>query len=312
MEASGWPLLSSRGEITQMRWCGPVQGRGSCQCSHPLLPLLLPHPHLHTHYTLSHTAGQRPTTAAHSLSQQPRRRNAPVVPPSPQQSVTAPPSPHLVHQHSQAAWQTGRTWRRASSTAPTRRFAQCVSSLLLLVLRARVLCVRACVRACAVRAFGVRVRSAQACHEQRSAPWLTAAEMREAARVGLVRGQPALRRAPTRPADAAASPRPCCCHAPLLHQLPGPSWAAVEAAPQLQRTLTPCTRTHTRTRTCPNPTPPPHHHHHTQPPTSHTQNLIEKITRNKIYSSVYWKKDCFGLSAEALVDKAVELKYIGE
>jgi pre-mRNA-splicing factor 38A len=41
------------------------------------------------------------------------------------------------------------------------------------------------------------------------------------------------------------------------------------------------------------------------------QNLIEKITRNKIYSSVYWKKDCFGLSAEALVDKAVELKYVG-
>jgi len=41
------------------------------------------------------------------------------------------------------------------------------------------------------------------------------------------------------------------------------------------------------------------------------QNLIEKITRNKIYSSVYWKKDCFGLSAETLVDKAVELKYVG-
>lgn len=41
------------------------------------------------------------------------------------------------------------------------------------------------------------------------------------------------------------------------------------------------------------------------------QNLVEKITRNKIYASVYWKKDCFGLSAETLVDKAVELKYIG-
>lgn len=26
---------------------------------------------------------------------------------------------------------------------------------------------------------------------------------------------------------------------------------------------------------------------------------------------MYWKKDCFGLSAEALVDKAVELKYVG-
>lgn len=41
------------------------------------------------------------------------------------------------------------------------------------------------------------------------------------------------------------------------------------------------------------------------------QNLIEKITRNKIYSSVYWKKDCFGLSAETLVDKAVQLQYVG-
>jgi pre-mRNA-splicing factor 38A len=41
------------------------------------------------------------------------------------------------------------------------------------------------------------------------------------------------------------------------------------------------------------------------------QNLVEKITRNKIYASVYWKKDCFGLSAETLVDKAVELKYVG-
>ena len=50
-------------------------------------------------------------------------------------------------------------------------------------------------------------------------------------------------------------------------------------------------------------TAPKHPHSH--------QNLIEKITRNKIYSSVYWKKDCFGLSAEALVDKAVELKYVG-
>jgi hypothetical protein len=39
--------------------------------------------------------------------------------------------------------------------------------------------------------------------------------------------------------------------------------------------------------------------------------LVEKITRNKIYASVYWKKECFGLSAEALVDKAVQLRYVG-
>jgi len=41
------------------------------------------------------------------------------------------------------------------------------------------------------------------------------------------------------------------------------------------------------------------------------QHLIEKITRNKIYSSVYWKKDCFGLSAEGIVDKAVRLSCVG-
>ena len=32
--------------------------------------------------------------------------------------------------------------------------------------------------------------------------------------------------------------------------------------------------------------------------------------RQKIYDAVYWKQECFGLSAERLVDKAVELKYV--
>ena len=41
------------------------------------------------------------------------------------------------------------------------------------------------------------------------------------------------------------------------------------------------------------------------------QNLIEKITRSKIYNHAYWKEHCFGLTAEALVDKAMELEYIG-
>lgn len=41
------------------------------------------------------------------------------------------------------------------------------------------------------------------------------------------------------------------------------------------------------------------------------QNLVEKITRLKIYNSQYWKRECFGLTAELLVDKAVGLKYIG-
>lgn len=41
------------------------------------------------------------------------------------------------------------------------------------------------------------------------------------------------------------------------------------------------------------------------------QNLIEKITRIKIYNSNYWKQHCFGLTAETIVDKAVALKYCG-
>lgn len=41
------------------------------------------------------------------------------------------------------------------------------------------------------------------------------------------------------------------------------------------------------------------------------QNLIEKIMRNRIYSCMYWKEQCFGLTAETLVDKAVELSHIG-
>lgn len=41
------------------------------------------------------------------------------------------------------------------------------------------------------------------------------------------------------------------------------------------------------------------------------QYLIEKIIRSRIYDSRYWKEECFALSAELLVDKAMELKYIG-
>lgn len=40
-------------------------------------------------------------------------------------------------------------------------------------------------------------------------------------------------------------------------------------------------------------------------------NLIEKIVRTRVQDSVYWKESCFGLSAETLVDKAVELVGIG-
>lgn len=31
----------------------------------------------------------------------------------------------------------------------------------------------------------------------------------------------------------------------------------------------------------------------------------------KIYSSLYWKEHCFGLTAESLVDKAVQIRDLG-
>lgn len=41
------------------------------------------------------------------------------------------------------------------------------------------------------------------------------------------------------------------------------------------------------------------------------QYLIEKITRTRIYECKYWKEECFALTAELLVDKAMDLKEIG-
>jgi pre-mRNA-splicing factor 38A len=38
---------------------------------------------------------------------------------------------------------------------------------------------------------------------------------------------------------------------------------------------------------------------------------VEYIIRQKIYDSLYWKQHCFGLSAERVVDKAVELRFVG-
>lgn len=40
------------------------------------------------------------------------------------------------------------------------------------------------------------------------------------------------------------------------------------------------------------------------------QFLIEKITRMKIYDSLYWKEHCFALTATGIVDKGVALQYI--
>ena len=41
------------------------------------------------------------------------------------------------------------------------------------------------------------------------------------------------------------------------------------------------------------------------------QNLLEYITRQKIYDSRYWKEECFGLNAVNVVEKAASLKTIG-
>ncbi|KAK9387572.1 PRP38 family-domain-containing protein [Lipomyces mesembrius] len=49
-------------------------------------------------------------------------------------------------------------------------------------------------------------------------------------------------------------------------------------------------------------------------PEIHSQNparLIEKIIRERILDSPYWKEQCFGLTAATLCDRAVELTYIG-
>lgn len=39
--------------------------------------------------------------------------------------------------------------------------------------------------------------------------------------------------------------------------------------------------------------------------------MVEKILRMKIYDSTYWKEHCFALTAEAVVDKAVDIKSLG-
>jgi pre-mRNA-splicing factor 38A len=41
------------------------------------------------------------------------------------------------------------------------------------------------------------------------------------------------------------------------------------------------------------------------------QFLLETILRNKIYNTMYWKQKCFALNSESIIDRAVELKFIG-
>jgi pre-mRNA-splicing factor 38A len=38
---------------------------------------------------------------------------------------------------------------------------------------------------------------------------------------------------------------------------------------------------------------------------------VEYIVRQKIYQTTYWKESCFALTAESLIDKAVDLKSAG-
>lgn len=39
--------------------------------------------------------------------------------------------------------------------------------------------------------------------------------------------------------------------------------------------------------------------------------ILEKIIRSRIYDSQFWKESCFAITAELMVDKAMELRYIG-
>uniref|UniRef100_A0A2K6RY27 Pre-mRNA-splicing factor 38B n=1 Tax=Saimiri boliviensis boliviensis TaxID=39432 RepID=A0A2K6RY27_SAIBB len=38
------------------------------------------------------------------------------------------------------------------------------------------------------------------------------------------------------------------------------------------------------------------------------QYLVEKLIQTRIYESKSWKEECFGLTAELVVDKATELR----
>ncbi|GMS79417.1 hypothetical protein PENTCL1PPCAC_1592, partial [Pristionchus entomophagus] len=41
------------------------------------------------------------------------------------------------------------------------------------------------------------------------------------------------------------------------------------------------------------------------------QFLVEKIIRQRIYDSLYWKEHCFALTAELIVDKGMDLRFVG-
>ena len=41
------------------------------------------------------------------------------------------------------------------------------------------------------------------------------------------------------------------------------------------------------------------------------QNLITNLTRQKIYNNLYWKESCFALSSETILEKAINIQYVG-
>jgi hypothetical protein len=109
------------------------------------------------------------------------------------------------------------------------------------------------------------------------------------------------------------------------------------AASSLRPQLIPPLLTHRHHHNCHSPplittthhhSPPPlttthhhrHHHHsplttaithHSPRPSPTTRYLVEKIIRGRIYDSLYWKESCFALTAETIIDRATELKYVG-
>jgi len=44
---------------------------------------------------------------------------------------------------------------------------------------------------------------------------------------------------------------------------------------------------------------------------SDPQNLLEYITRQKIYDSRFWKEECFGLTVADVLEKCTHIKTIG-
>jgi pre-mRNA-splicing factor 38A len=41
------------------------------------------------------------------------------------------------------------------------------------------------------------------------------------------------------------------------------------------------------------------------------QHILPTIVRERVYDCAYWKERCFGVNAESLVERAVELSFVG-